>query len=160
MAGQPRTWHTTISADIAAITADPPILEFSLTGTLLPVAPATAQKLRKRKRPPERPVVPKTLWGFCIALPVGCARTGGRRRVDARFTLALRTLAFGPFAVWTSVPSDAVTCGIGRFRHASLLARDGARTRSINRTIQRPTRPPVPPPIKAAPQHCFGRHST
>ena len=35
---------------------------------------------------------------FRINLPVNCGQTGGRRRVDARFALAVRTPAFGPFA--------------------------------------------------------------
>jgi len=43
----------------------------------------------------------------CTSLPVSCGQTGGRRRVDARFALAVWTLAFGRFAVETSVPSDA-----------------------------------------------------
>ncbi len=32
----------------------------------------------------------------CIGLPVSCDRLAGCRRVDARFTLAIWTLAFGP----------------------------------------------------------------
>jgi hypothetical protein len=43
----------------------------------------------------------------CILLPVSCGQTGGCRRVDPRFALAVWTLTFGPFAVETSVPSDA-----------------------------------------------------
>jgi hypothetical protein len=62
---------------------------------------------------------------FTFTLPVSCGQTGGCRRVDARFALAVWTLTFGPFAVETSVPSDAchpwhwslsalVTVGAGR----------------------------------------------
>lgn len=62
---------------------------------------------------------------FSFTLPVSCGQTGGCRRVDARFALAVWTLTFGPFAVETSVPSDAchpwhwslsalVTVGAGR----------------------------------------------
>jgi hypothetical protein len=53
-------------------------------------------------------MVPKA-YRLCALheLPVSCGQTGGCRRVDARFTLAIWTLAFGPLAVETSVPSDA-----------------------------------------------------
>ena len=44
---------------------------------------------------------------YRISLPVSCGQTGGSRRVDPRFALAVWTLTFGPFAVETSVPSDA-----------------------------------------------------
>jgi hypothetical protein len=65
--------------------------------------------------------------------------------VDARFALAVWTLTFGPFAVETSVPSDAchpwhwslsalVTVGAGRCE----------KPHSINREIQRSTKEPVP----------------
>jgi hypothetical protein len=42
-----------------------------------------------------------------ITCQFSCGQTGGCRRVDARFALAVWTLAFGPLAVETSVPSDA-----------------------------------------------------
>ena len=53
-------------------------------------------------------MVPKA-YRLClvISLPVSCGQTGGCRRVDARFALAVRTLTFGPLAVEKSVPSDA-----------------------------------------------------
>ena len=63
---------------------------------------------------------------------------------DARFTLAVRTPAFGPFAFRTLVPSDACHHRHWSLSAPSLLARDGARNHSINRTVQRSTKPPVP----------------
>ena len=47
-----------------------------------------------------------------------------------------------PFGHWSR--RTPVTIGIGRYRLSSLLARDGARNHSINRTVQRSTKPPVP----------------
>ena len=60
-----------------------------------------------------------------FTLPVSCGRLAAAAVVDARFALAVWTLTFGPFAVETSVPSDAchpwhwslsalVTVGAGR----------------------------------------------
>jgi len=82
---------------------------------------------------------PKSLKGFCFALPVSSGQTGCCRRVDARFTLAVWTLAFGHLAFWTLVPSDAC-----RYRHwsASALVTVGAgwREKPLHQplTIQRP----------------------
>ena len=69
-----------------------------------------------------------------INLPVSCGQTGGRRRVDARFTLAVRTPAFGPLAFWTSVPSDAC-----HYRHWSLSALVVIGTRHCWRGMARET---------------------
>jgi len=64
-------------------------------------------------------MVPKQFSGFCLALTCQFAadRLAAAAGVDARFTLAVQTLTFGPLAVWTLVPSD--TC---HPRHWSLSA--------------------------------------
>lgn len=57
-----------------------------------------------------------------------------------------------PFGPWLLDPlplrrrsrRTPVTFGIGRYRHSSLLAREGARNHSINQAIQRSTKEPVP----------------
>src|ERR1700741_4043308 len=57
-----------------------------------------------------------------------------------------------PFGLWPLDPlplrrrsrRTPVTLGIGRYRHSSLLAREGARNHTINRAIQRSTKEPVP----------------
>jgi hypothetical protein len=91
-------------------------------------------------------MVPKKFSGFCLALTCQFAadRLAAAAGVDARFTLAVQTLTFGPLAVWTLVPSD--TC---HPRHWSLsaLVTVGAgwcENQLINRTIQRSTKSPVP----------------
>jgi hypothetical protein len=88
------------------------------------------ESLAKRKGPPQR------RWSFSMPATAGSA--GSRRRVDARFTLAAWTLAFGPLAVWTLVPSD--TCHHRLWSLSALVtaARDGARTtQSTERTNSR-----------------------
>ena len=90
-------------------------------------------------------MVPKAN-GFCLALP--CQLAADRLAAAAGLMLALhwpsgpRPLDPLPFGHWSR--RTPVTIGIGRYRHSSLLARDGARNHSINRTVQRSTKPPVP----------------
>jgi hypothetical protein len=96
---------------------------------------------------------PKSLKGFCLALlcQLAADRLAGCRRVDARFTLAVWTLASRPIAFWKLVPSDAC-----HYRHWSLSALvtvgAGWREKPLHQpvTIQRliqfavQTKPPVP----------------
>ena len=80
-----------------------------------------------------------------ITCQFSCGQTGGCRRVDARFALAFWTLAFGPLAVETSVPSDAchpwhwslsalVTVGAGWCERP--LDQPSIIQQSIRRTVQ------------------------
>jgi hypothetical protein len=62
-------------------------------------------------------MVPKASRAFALSCQLAADRLAGCRRVDARSTLAVWTLAFGPFAFWTLVPSDAC-----HHRHWSLSA--------------------------------------
>jgi hypothetical protein len=99
---------------------------------------AASRKWSERKGPPARPMVLENLNGSCTsctALPANCGSAGSRRRVDARFTLAVWTLAFGPSAVWTLVPSDACHPRLWSLSALVSAVRDGARTHSINRMI-------------------------
>jgi hypothetical protein len=73
-------------------------------------------------------MVPKAPRAFALPCQLAADRLAGCRRVDARFTLAVWTLASGHVAFWTLVPSDAC-----HYRHSSLLARDGARNHFTNR---------------------------
>jgi hypothetical protein len=81
---------------------------------------------------------------FAFTLPVSCGQTGGCRRVDPRFALAVWTLTFGPLAVETSVPSDACHPWLWSLSVLVTLAQDGARNQSINRRSQRSIKAPVP----------------
>jgi hypothetical protein len=79
-------------------------------------------------------MVPKA-FSLAIALPrqLTARRLAGCCRVDARFTLAIWTLAFGHLPFGHRSRRTPVVIGTGRCRHSSLLARDGARNPSINR---------------------------
>jgi hypothetical protein len=109
------------------------------------LVPQTALRIARpnEKGPPERPMVPKASGAF--ALP--CQFAADRLAAAAGLTLALHwpsgpwPLDPWPFGRWSR--RTPVTIGIGRNRHSSLLARDGARDHSINRTIQRSTKPLV-----------------
>ena len=76
--------------------------------------------------------------GFCLALPcqVAADRLAGCRGVDARFTLAVRTPAFGPFAFRTLVPSDAC-----HHRHWSLSALVTVGAGSCEKPLDQPNGP-------------------
>jgi len=87
---------------------------------------------------------PKSLTAFALPCQQAANGAGGRRRVDARFTLAALTLAFGPSASWTPVPSDTCHHRLWSLSALVIAARDGARGHSFNRTIQRSVKPPVP----------------
>jgi hypothetical protein len=69
-------------------------------------------------------MVPKALALIVLAFALPCQQTAGgagsRRRVDARFTLAVWTLAFGPSAVRRWSRRTPVTIGFGRYRRSSL----------------------------------------
>jgi len=52
-------------------------------------------------------MVPKASKAFALPCQLAADRLAGCRRVDARFTLAVWTLASGHVAFWTLVPSDA-----------------------------------------------------
>src|ERR1700754_2049076 len=89
---------------------------------------------------------PKSAVNFSLLrCQLAADRLAAAAVVDARFALAVWTLAFGPFAIETSVPSDAchpwhwplsalVTVGAGRCE----------KPHSINRAIQRSTKESVP----------------
>src|SRR5579871_5491629 len=87
---------------------------------------------------------PKSLTAFALLCQQSANGAGRRRGVDARFTLAALTLAFGPSAIWTPVPSDARHHRLWSLSALVTAARDGARGHSLNRTIQRPMKTPVP----------------
>ena len=85
------------------------------------------------------PVVPKAFAAFALPCQQTADGAGGRRRVDARFTLAAWTLAFGPLAIWTLVPSDACHHQLWSLSALVTAARDGARTtQSTGRINSRP----------------------
>src|SRR5262249_2093715 len=77
-----------------------------------------------------------------------CQLAADRLAAAAGLTLALHW-PFGPLPLYP-LPlrgrsrRTPVTLGIGRYRHSSLLAREGARDHSINQAIQRSTKEPVP----------------
>jgi len=72
-------------------------------------------------------MVPKAMVAFALTCQQTADSAGGCRRVDARFTLAVWTLAFGPSAVWTLVPSDACHHRLWSLSALVTSARDGAR---------------------------------
>jgi hypothetical protein len=89
-------------------------------------------------------MVPKASKAFALPCQLAADRLAGCRRVDARFTLAVWTLASGHLAFWTLVPSDAC-----HYRHWSLSALvtlgAGWREKPLHQpvTIQRPIQCPV-----------------
>ena len=85
-----------------------------------------------------------------ITCQFSCGQTGGCRRVDARFALAVWTLAFGPLAVETSVPSDA--CHPWHWSLSALVSVGaGWCERPLDQpAIQRSTKAQVPPRSETA----------
>ena len=109
--------------------------------------PETALNRAQRKRDHRSDRWSPKPTGFCEALLASLA--ADRLAAAAGLMLALHW----PFGHWPLDPwplrrrsrRTPVTLGIGRYRHSSLLARDGARDHSINRAIQRSTKAQVPP---------------
>jgi hypothetical protein len=90
-------------------------------------------------------MVPKA-YRLCLVLVCQLAadRLAAAAGVDARFALAVWTLTFGPFAVETSVPSDA--CHPWHWSLSALVTvgTGWCENHSINRMTQRSMKAPVP----------------
>jgi hypothetical protein len=99
-------------------------------GIVIQRDPETVLNRAQWKRgPPERPMVPKAYRVLrSVTCQFSCGQTGGCRRVDARYALAVWTLTFGPLAVETSVRRTPVTLGIGRNRYWRGMVRETTRS--------------------------------
>jgi hypothetical protein len=80
-------------------------------------SPETALNRAQTKGTTGKTDSPKSLLAFALPCQLTADRLAAAAEVDPRFTLAVWTLALGPLAAWTLVPSDAC-----HYRHWSLSA--------------------------------------